>query len=468
MRVCRCLGYEGYDGLLHIIRQGTFSNLGLTPQDVRRANEIYGPLIAHIKGMSTRCKIPFRNPIQVERSMSMVQKLYVDIMFVEMIPFLVAVSKPMNLVTVEMLPNKGAKGISNAIYNFIDTYRSNSYEIEKLISDGEPNLAGPLSRIPGIRYDPVGTGVHVSIVESKIRRIKEKVRAILHSLPFNWPKKWLHWTVYFAVKARNRIPVRGSGTSLSPVELLTGIKSDARTDLRVAFGDYVQTREMDTDNSMKERSKGCIALLPLGNLEGSVKFMDLITLEPITRTAWTPAPITQETIEYVNSLCERDNEEPVPRDPSVIYRQGQIMPDDEEIDERIAEQLVIEDYNEDFETELSASSEDDESDDNDSDQDNDDDGHPDIQDICENGTDMPDTSDQPNTDVVTESKTTKTGRVSKPSAILTNPDFQSHIPKTGVRSQVRVTLAGDNTQLEKYFIFNLSAKQGIDRYQEKA
>ena len=454
VRICRCLGYEGYDGLLHVIRTGAFINLGLTPQDVRRANELYGPLIAHIKGTSTRCKVPFRNAIKVERSMDILQKLYVDIMYIDLVPFLIGVSKPMNLITVEMLPNKGSKAISKAVHNFIDTYRSYSYEVDSIISDGEPNLAGAFSRIPGIRFDPVGTGVHVSIIESKIRRIKEKVRSVLHSLPYNWPKRWIQWIVYFAVRARNRIPVRGSGTTLSPAEQLTGIKCDAKTDLRIAFGDYAQIKEMETDNSMKERTKGCVALLPTANLEGSVKFMDLTTLEPITRTAWTPLPITQETIEYINSLCERDDGEAVPRDPTVLYRQGQIMPDDDVIDDRIADRLVGEDYNGEYEEDFGQSSDIDEdaSDDNVSNDSDDDDDNNDGDDERVHNSNEQEQPDIP--------KTTRSGRVVKQNEIFTSGDYEAKMPKVRSKTSVAIT--------EKHYIFNLSVKQGIELYGDEA
>ena len=462
-RVCRCLGYEGYDGLLNIIRTGAFSNLGITPQDVRRANDIYGPLIAHIKGTSTRKKPEFRNPIKIERVMDIMQALHVDIMYVEQIAFLIGVSKPMNLVTVEKLPKTSASFIGKVIYNFIDTYRSNSYEIERVISDNEPSVAGPLSRLPGIKHDPVGTGVHVSVIESKIRRIKEKVRAILHSLPYNWPKKWLHWVIYFAVRARNRIPVRGSGTVLSPVEILTGIKCDAKKDLRVAFGDYVQAREMDTDKSMKERTKGCIALLPLGNLEGSVKFLDLATLETITRTTWTPLPITQETIDYINSLCERENDVPIPRDPTIVYRQGQVIDEDDYLNDEFDDVDEFEEYENDFDDEEHI-------DERDTDEDieevlrdnNNEDINPEQEVDNNQDAEVAVTNDDFANENNEEATVTRSGRTLRPSARLRDEEYVSHIPK--VNSKLHVL----KVETCKVHIFNMTTKQGIDKYADEA
>ena len=39
-------------------------------------------------------------------------------------------------------------------------------------------------------------------------------------------------------------------------------------DLRVQFGDYAQATVSNTDNTMRSRTQGCIALLPTGNLTG--------------------------------------------------------------------------------------------------------------------------------------------------------------------------------------------------------
>ena len=88
-------------------------------------------LIAHVKGISTRMKLPCRNPIVLEQSIAILQTLYVDVMFGEELPFLIGVSKPMNLISIEKLKNRTAKFIELVMYNFADTYRSNSFEVER-------------------------------------------------------------------------------------------------------------------------------------------------------------------------------------------------------------------------------------------------------------------------------------------------------------------------------------------------
>ena len=73
-----------------------------------------------------------------------------------------------------------------------------------------------------------------------------------------------------------------------------------KNDLRIALGEQFRTREMETDESMKEQAKGCFALLPLGNLEGLEKLLYLTSLEVIPCSIWVLLPVTQETVTNVN------------------------------------------------------------------------------------------------------------------------------------------------------------------------
>ena len=192
---------------------------------------------------------------------------------------------------------------------------------------------------------------------------------------------------------------------------------------------------METDKSMKERAKGCLALLPLGNLEGSVKFLDLKTLEVITRSVWVPLPITQETINYINGICEADNEEILPRDPTLVYRQGQIMSDgednsDDEDDhyiDHVSEDENNSENNDDLlNDELNSNEED-----------NDEDA---VEDVDNNEN----LNDQAHGEVAT-----RAGRVRRPSARLRDDDFQSHIPK--VNSKVNAVFDNNtDANLAKY------------------
>mmetsp|Transcript_17121 Transcript_17121/g.45825 ORF Transcript_17121/g.45825 Transcript_17121/m.45825 type:complete len:150 (-) Transcript_17121:224-673(-) len=53
---------------------------------------------------------------------------------------------------------------------------------------------------------------------------------------------------------------------------------------------------------MGERTKGCIALRPAGNAEGSWKFLNLSTDEVTTRQRFTAQPMPSEVIDRLNSM----------------------------------------------------------------------------------------------------------------------------------------------------------------------
>jgi hypothetical protein len=59
---------------------------------------------------------------------------------------------------------------------------------------------------------------------------------------------------------------------------------DAKTDLALGFGDYVQAHRNIEDNTLEPRTDGAIALYPTGNLEDTWAFFNLNTNRVVTRT----------------------------------------------------------------------------------------------------------------------------------------------------------------------------------------
>ena len=315
-RLSACLGHESDATLWKILHHGAYDNLGITPSDIRRAREIYGPSVPLLKGVSTHTRAKAEVPFKVEYNATKQQSLHVDIMFIAQEPFLISVGKPINLTMTQHLANKSATNVFNALQNMLECYQKHDFVVNKIAYDSESVLQAAIRNVPGIQASPVGPGQHEVIAESKIRRIKERMRAILHSLPYELPIKLLKWLVQFVVMRKNYIPVDGSGTRYSPRELFTGIRANAKVDLRIAFGSYAQVDEPYIDNTMKSRTRGALALYPVGNSQGSVKFFDLATQKIITRTSWTEIPLSNEVIEYINSLSQAEGQR-LPKNPEI-------------------------------------------------------------------------------------------------------------------------------------------------------
>ena len=74
------------------------------------------------------------------------------------------------------------------------------------------------------------------------------------------------------------------------MEQFSGLKLDASRDLRVGFGDYLEATVPNTNNSMAARTEGCLALLPTGNLQGSVHVWTLGTKQVKVRDQFRVLP----------------------------------------------------------------------------------------------------------------------------------------------------------------------------------
>ena len=114
----------------------------------------------------------------------------------------------------------------------------------------------------------------------------------------------------------------------SPRELLTGIKTSSRRDLRVGFLDYAQLTETvneTTHNSLKPRTRGGVALYSLGNIKCSVIFMILDTGTEVAREKFHILPMPDVVIFHLNALAAKDKKT-LGIDPAFMYH-GIVIPD---------------------------------------------------------------------------------------------------------------------------------------------
>ena len=103
----------------------------------------------------------------------------------------------------------------------------------------------------GTALDTTGAGEAVTVVERKIRQIKERVRAVINTLPFKLTEKLEGWLVRYAVNRIVLVPTRNTIDYVSPREKLYGRKINVDKELKHGFGDYVQVHSDNIDNSNK-------------------------------------------------------------------------------------------------------------------------------------------------------------------------------------------------------------------------
>ena len=214
---------------------------------------------------------------------------------------MISVSRNIKFATIEAIPSNKTAILVNGMKGILQIYRRNGFNVEMALMDGEfGHLRGELASM-GATLNETSRDEHMGDIERYIRTVKERIRAIYNTLPFN---KILARLVVEMAKASvfwlNGMPLKDSfGNKLSPQTIITGQKLDYNRHCRFQFGDYVQTHEQ-YDNSMNPRTVGALALCPTGNVQGSFYFMSVSTGRVLNRLHATPLPMPDEVVDRIH------------------------------------------------------------------------------------------------------------------------------------------------------------------------
>ena len=98
--------------------------------------------------------------------------------------------------------------------------------------------------------------------------------------------------------------VNGVSHTISPREVVTGLRIDYNKHCKYESGEYVQTHEEHT-NGMEPRTIGALALFPTGNRQGGVYFLSLLTGRVLNRTRATRLPMPDDVIDRVHHMARQ-------------------------------------------------------------------------------------------------------------------------------------------------------------------
>jgi hypothetical protein len=130
-------------------------------------------------------------------------------------------------------------------------------------------------------------------------------------------------------------PKGGISNTLSPQAKVTGLSLNADKHCRIPFGSYAQVHAdnlQQSNNAMISRTVGAISLGPTGNIQGTYKFMSLLTGELIKARSFTPFPMPKDVVKQVermgasNYSSENEN---FPLNPTAA-NEGYQPPDEED------------------------------------------------------------------------------------------------------------------------------------------
>jgi hypothetical protein len=251
----------------------------ITVEDVDIARAIWGKSIPTLKGKTTRKQpdMVVSNLIDIPKEFLYLHRnvaVTVDMFFVHNIPFFISLSDNICFTGTTHLENKSGKSLALAFQEIFTLYNRRGFHIRTVHGDGDfEHHRAMIESLPGKpKLNVTATSEHVPRIERKIRVVKERVRAIRHSLPYERiPALMIAHMVLTVSRLLNFFPTSvGFGHGFSPQALLSGRALNYKTDLRLAFGQYCQVHEDDEpQNSQVPRTQGAICLGPSGNAQGS-------------------------------------------------------------------------------------------------------------------------------------------------------------------------------------------------------
>jgi len=285
----------------------------VTAEDAGVAQKVWGPSVASLKGKTTRQTPPavqtdmIKVPTEI-RELHRFVTLSIDVFFVNKVPFFITLSRKICFSTVTHLANRKIPTIFAALKSIFMYYLQKGFQIMTITADNEfAPLAELLYELPGApALNLTSANEHEPYVERRIRVIKERIRAVRHSVPFKaLPVKMLTHMVFFVVKLLNYFPTKGGvSTQYSPKTIMSGQTLNYKQ-CSLPFGTYCQVHEEDGPrNSLIARTSGAISVGPSSNRQGGHLFFSLNTGRVLTRRSWTVLPMPSTVIDRINQLAE--------------------------------------------------------------------------------------------------------------------------------------------------------------------
>lgn len=139
------VAYPSNKDLAELLTTGGIINCPVTAHDVARAEKIFGPDIAVLKGKTPKRKSLRIKLVPVPETVlsTKVQNLHCDVMFVDSLPYLLTVSEPLGLRMVKLLDGgkRDAKAMYDAFVCILKEYESRGFSIDYVFFDGEKPIA---------------------------------------------------------------------------------------------------------------------------------------------------------------------------------------------------------------------------------------------------------------------------------------------------------------------------------------
>jgi hypothetical protein len=305
------LGYPSVKAFLKMIDNNLILNCPVTRRDITIAEDIFGTNTNIVKGKAVR-----QQPGHVREDLNEVPQhilqnykditLAIDIYHINGIKFLRSISRHIMFRMTIAIRDARASTMLRCVESMMGIYHTRGFKVKQIHGDNEFScLSDRLSSQHGVTFHPVARGAHEPFIERDNRTSKERARCTYSGVPFERmpPRMVIELVMGVDFWLNSWCSKGGVSDTLSPREILTGIKLDANRHCKFQFGDYILSHN-ETDNTMRARANDAIYMRPTGSRSGGFYALDLKTGQRVHRQSATLAHMTDTVIERVHSLAK--------------------------------------------------------------------------------------------------------------------------------------------------------------------
>ena len=343
-KLLKSTSYPSITNLRNSIIRGNIINLPFSIKDIDNYLYVYKHEISELRGKMKwqRSNNYQETPVQLDLLFEIKKRplsIYGDIIFLGSYPFLLSVTKPIDLLQIVDLSSSRDRvtvldGMDSQCRTLLDKY----YIIYRYFIDREKAAdlgIGIAMKLPcGILIDRSDPGTHQGQIERFNQTYKSRFRCLLSSIPFKlklqlFRRRAANWVC----RNINEIPNSNKILGITPRELMTGMRTDYSQISRVFFGMFAMIYNNKSSRTVHiVRSFRAICVGIDDNIKRSPIWFNLDTRRECICSNFTPLPIGEDIIELVNSLS---HEPPLEMDD---YDDSSYIEDDErEQDDIIAE-----------------------------------------------------------------------------------------------------------------------------------
>ena len=163
-------------------------NCPVTATHAKMAEDIFGPSIAGVQGMTVRRN---ERSFEVDRILVSVAQKYkkvtigIDIFFVNSIQIFGSISVHIGFGTVQAIADGKIVTLTDLLESVVNLYRSRGFQVTLALADNQ-FWCLEHKMLVGCLLNTVSADEHADIIERYIHTVEERSRCVYSQLPFRW------------------------------------------------------------------------------------------------------------------------------------------------------------------------------------------------------------------------------------------------------------------------------------------